>query len=59
MASRYKKSFKFFDTEEDAIEFCATENKNYYIRKNHPAHYTPWVSKDGTENKFIAWYVTK
>jgi len=59
MAYRYRKTFKFFDTEEQAKIFCNNENLNSYIRKNHEAHYTPWSSQDGTENKYIAWYVTK
>lgn len=59
MAKRYNKTFKFFDTETQAKEFCDRENRNCsdYIRKKHPAHYTPRRGKDGTENKFIAWYV--
>ena len=59
MAKRYRMTFKFFDTEEQAKTFCNNENLNYYIRKNHTAHYTPWVSQDGRENKFVAWYATK
>ena len=59
MAKKYITTFEFFDTEEQAKEFCETKNMNssYYVRKNHPAHYTPWSSQDGTENKFIVWYV--
>lgn len=59
MAKRYRKTFKFFDTEKQAQTFCDTENTNSYIRKKHAAHYTPWSSQDGTENKFVAWYATK
>lgn len=59
MARRYKMTFTFFDTEEQAQIFCSKENSNSYIRKNHPAHYTPWNSQDGKENKFVAWYATK
>lgn len=59
MANRYKMTFKFFDTEEQAEKFCNNENLNNYIRKNHKAHYTPWSSQDGTENKYVACYVTK
>lgn len=61
MAARYKyrKTFEFFDTEEQAQAFCDTENKSAspYVRKKYPAHYTPWSSQDGKEHKFIAWYV--
>lgn len=51
-------TFNFFDTESSANHFCDTFNKkaSYYIRKNKPAHFTPWVSQDGTEHKYIAWY---
>ena len=27
-----------------------------YVRKKYKAHYTPWSSQDGIENKFVAWY---
>ena len=56
MARRYRKTFEFCETEEEAQAFCATQNKSYYIRKHHPAHYTPWSSRDGKERKFVAWY---
>ena len=61
MANRYRWTFKFFDTEEQAELFCNNENENAnsYVRKNHKAHHTPWSSQDGTENKYIAWYATK
>lgn len=59
MAKKYTRTFKFFDTEIQAKEFCDSENKRnpYYVRKKYPAHYTPWNSQDGTEDKFITWYV--
>ena len=59
MGTRYKKTFEFFDKEEQAQAFCDRENTNSYIRKNHKASYTSWTNEDNTENKFIAWYVTK
>jgi len=59
MAQRYKSTFEFFDMEEQAKRFCDIENLNSYIKKYHKAHYTPWSSQDGKENKFVAWYVTK
>lgn len=57
--SKYRLTFKFFDSEFDAKRFCESENKNnsYYVRKKYPAHYTKWSSLDQTEHKFIAWYV--
>ena len=59
MAKRYRMTFEFFDTEDQAKIFCGNENLNNYIRKNHTAHYTPWSSQDGKENKYVAWYATK
>ena len=59
MANRYRLTFTFANTEEQAKIFCDNENKNAYIRKNHPAHYTPWSSQDETEHKFICWYATR
>ena len=56
---RYKLTYKIVKTEEEAKNFCDNENKNYYIRKNHQAHFTAWSSSDGKEHGFIIWYVTK
>ena len=55
---RYRKTFEFFDTEEQARAFCDKQNAlaSIYVRRKYKAHYTPWSSQDGTENKFIAWY---
>ena len=59
MAHRYRLTFDFHDTAEQAQAFCDRINENRYLRKNHPAHFTPWTSRDGSESKFIAWYYTK
>lgn len=59
MSKRYEFTFQFCDTEEEAKELCEyiSKHSNAYCRKCHPARYTPWVSKDGKENKFVvAWY---
>lgn len=55
---QYRATFQFFDTEEQARVFCDKQNAlaSAYVRKKYKAHYTPWSSQDGTENKFIAWY---
>lgn len=55
---KYNLTFEFADTEEKARTFCNAINRNYtrYMRKNHPAHYTPWSSQDGKEQKFVCWY---
>ncbi|QJI52321.1 hypothetical protein [Psychrobacillus phage Perkons] len=57
--TRYKKDFKFFDTEHQAKTFCDNENLNRYIRINHTATYTNWTSEDGKEKQYLAWYVHK
>ena len=57
--ARYKLTFKFVDTEEEAKAFCNKENQDPYIRENHKAIYAPWESQDGIEHKFIVWYVEK
>lgn len=59
MAKRYRLTYEFFDTEEQAKNFCDNENKNRYIREHHRAGYTPWSNQDRTEHKFIAWHYTK
>lgn len=59
MARRYRKTFQFFNTEEEAQSFCNIKNQDYYIRKNHKSYYTPWSSSNGLEHKFVAWYATK
>jgi len=56
---RYKMTFEFLDTELQAKQFCDKQNQNKYIKQKHPAHYTPWSSSNGNENKFVAWYATK
>lgn len=56
---RYRRTFTFCETEDQAKRFCEAENKRRYIRSHHPAHYAKWSSSDGKEQKFIVWYVTK
>lgn len=57
---RYRKTFQFFDTEAQAAQFCESMNSgNAYLRRKHPAHYTPWISRDGSEHKYVAWYYTR
>lgn len=56
---RYKRTFQFFDTEQEAKEFCDKVNTNRYVRIHCPAGYYPWTSNDGIEHKFIAWYSEK
>lgn len=54
MKLRY--TFRFFDTEEAARDFCDRENRAHPRRKNR-AHYTPWSSSDPRDTaQFIAWY---
>lgn len=51
-------TFEFTKTEEQAINLCNRINKrqNYYMRKHHPAHYTPWSSQNGKEHLFVVFY---
>lgn len=55
----YRDVFEFVDTEQEAIDFCSRKNAGYttYMRRKHPSHYTPWSSADGTESKFVCWYM--
>lgn len=59
MATRYRRTFEFVDTEEQAKKICDEKNKNRYIREHHKAIYTSWVSQDRTERKFVVLYSTK
>lgn len=59
MATRYRRTFEFVDTEEQAKKICNEKNKNRYVREHHTAFYTRWRSQDGTEQKFIVLYSTK
>ena len=56
--TKYRQTFDFVNTEAEAINRVIAENTTgtRYKRKNHPAHYTPWNSRNKTENKFIVWY---
>ena len=55
---KYRYTFEFKKTEEEARTFCERINAGLtiYMRKNKPAHFTPWQSKDGKENLFVCWY---
>jgi len=60
----YQLTFKLIENDEQAAKaFCDEINKGYtyYMRKHHPAHYTPYFIPDndhkGTPwNGFIVWY---
>lgn len=56
---KYKFTYDFVNTEEEAINFCNTKNRNTYICKHYHAYYTPWNSQNGREHKFVVWYATK
>jgi len=58
MARRLQLTFDFVDTTEQAQSLCEKRNKesSRYCRRKYPAHYTPWISSDGNEHKFIVWY---
>lgn len=55
---KYRRTFEFVKTEDEAKTFCNRENATgtYYKRKNHKAIYTPWSSQDGKEHLFVCWY---
>ena len=55
---KYHLTFKFCDTEGVAQALCGEINANAtpYMRRKHPAHYTPWDSRDGKEHCFVVWY---
>ena len=48
-----QRSFKFFDTENEAQAFCNALNKRR--PKTAKAIFTKWDSDKG-EHKFVAWY---
>lgn len=49
--NQHRKTFAFFDTEQQAAAFVAARRK-----QRRKAHMTPWASTGGTEHKFIVWY---
>lgn len=55
MRKIYRLTFEFCKNENQAQALCERLNKTstYYIRKNKPAHYTPYNSN---EYNFIVWY---
>ena len=55
---KYRLTFTFKKTEEEAKEWCDLMNKEstYYIRKNKPAHYTPWGDENENTYHYICWY---
>ena len=59
MDKKYKRTFEFFDTEDEAKEFCKDRNINHHAGSENMATWTPWENKDRTEQKFVVWYSTK
>lgn len=49
--NQHRKTFAFFDTEQQAAAFVAARRK-----QRRKAHMTPWTSTGGAEHKFIVWY---
>lgn len=60
-AMKTKATFKFVDTEAEAIAFCNQVNaaQSRYMTKRHPAHYTLWSNGKGKELKYVCWYNEK
>lgn len=58
MKRKYRYTFELKKTIEEATNLCAMINKNYtyYMRKHHPAHFTPWSANDGSFDGFVCWY---
>lgn len=55
---RYRLTFDFFDTREEAEGFVNTllrEASNYYLRTKKIS-IQDWTSQDGTESKTLVWY---
>lgn len=55
----YRTTFDFVETEEQAKQLCERINKayTYYMRKNHPAHFTPWKDAEGKSTyNYVVWY---
>lgn len=60
--TRYHLTFTFKDTRLEAAAFCDRYNSELspYERRAHKiAHYAPWTSADGKEQKFICFHFYK
>lgn len=59
MRKQYRYTFQFAKSEQEARQMCAQINKEltYYMRKNHPAHYTPYNCKDSKYSFVVLYYV--
>ena len=55
---KYQSTFEFVDTEAQAAALCNRINAGYtpYMRKHHPATFTPWESLDNKTSKFVVFY---
>lgn len=56
---RYRKTFEFAETQEQAKALCERLNASasQYIRKNKPATFTSWQSKDKNDKAhYVVWY---
>lgn len=62
MNKKYRLTFEFFDTFEEANNFINTyikklnNNKYLYNKYNRNVKALDWTSEDKTENKKIVWY---
>lgn len=59
MRKQYRYTFQFVRSEQEARQICAQINKGltYYMRKHHPAHYTPYNCKDSEYSFVVLYYV--
>ena len=56
---KYQLAFEFTETEEQARAAVERHNKaaTPYMRKHHPATFTPWESSSPTDTAhFVVWY---
>lgn len=57
MNKRYMSWFEFVKTEQEAKNLVDLLNSRAtpYMRKNHPAHYTPWTDSKTKIAQFVVW----
>lgn len=56
---KYNLTFQFVETAEKAQALCDRVNAAYtcYMRKKHPAYFTPWKAADGSiKYNYVVFY---
>lgn len=56
MYRKYQLWFEFAESEEEAKRLCALRDSQAtpYMRRKHPAHYTPWNNRE-QPGLFVVW----